>query len=196
MTTPSLVTKPFLVPAGGTVQINRVGTLVFCLTSTGTAGDLKLRFGNGGTNRFDAGDKFRFKEEDTFDFFWLDNGSGSDITVTVVLGDGDVSISNAVSVTGTVATQEVKGGTITNFSDVTLNNGSVTLIVAANSSRREVVFKNLDTTNSFRTGSNASAAASGGELDPKQWITLTTKGAIYGYASVAGVKVCGFELAD
>lgn len=185
--TPNLSSKPYLVPAGGSLPVSRRGTLIFCFKSTGSAGDITLRVGNSGTNRFDQGDKYRFNPEDRFDVFYLDNGSGADVTVTVCVGDGDVSISNAVSVTGTVATLENKSANAATIADVALNNASVTLVVPATSTQREAHVSNLLANNQvMRYGDSNTGAARGAELAVGEKLIWTSTAALYLYSPAAG----------
>lgn len=130
----------------------------------------------------------------------LYNDGGTSLNVTVGLSIGKIQ-DNRFTTSGTITTQESKGATIQDTADVTLNNGSETLLLAAFSSRRVayIVADPANTVN-IRIGKTGTVgAARGALLQPGQTMTISGSaynGAIYGYAGAAGQKVSLVEMGD
>lgn len=91
-----------------------------------------------------------------------------------------------------------RSATIDDIADVTLNNGSETSLVGADSSRREaIIVAGKANTVEIRIGKTGQVgAARGVPIQPGQSITLTTTAAIYGFASAASQTVAITLLKD
>lgn len=198
MSQPNLKSKTYVVPANGTVKVDQPGTFIMRQDS-GTGGVITLRWGNGASNRFDAGDGYVLNKTDRFQEFFLDNGSGANVSVTLAVGDGEVRVAGNVAIIGTAAVAQTKGATIQDTADVTLTNGAETQLLAAFATRRTayIVADPANTVN-IRIGKTGTiGAARGAILQPGQTITLDNyTGSIYGYAGAASQKVSLLEIGD
>lgn len=79
---------------------------------------------------------------------------------------------------------------LSDVADVSLAAGATTQILAANSSRKEAILRNLSgNTQTFRIGTVNAGAARGIPLGPGESMTLATQAAIYGYNPGAGAEL-------
>jgi len=101
--------------------------------------------------------------------------------VEMVIGDDDVELANAVSVTGTVTTAILPSGTLTDAANVALPNAATTAIVAANPARRRVTIGNPSTAlASFFIRAGAAGANNLLEVQPGIFVELDTTAAVAG----------------
>lgn len=119
------------------------------------------------------------------------SGAPNEISITVGMGnfrDNRTAIPDGVPLQGSATNPTT--------ADKALTAVTATEIIAANSSRREVIISNLSTNGAvMRIGDANVAAARGAELSPGQSIILSTKAAVYGY-SVPGESVGIMEVVN
>ncbi len=161
------------------------------ILSLTSGASLQMQFGQSGdrTSLIGAGMGFEYVDGEgqplALRNVVLYNAGGSPLTVTVGMAIGKVS-DNRLTVTGTLATLEVKAATLDSLADVAMNNGSATLLAAADSTRRELIVTNLlANAVSGRVGDSGVGAANGVELQAGDSITLTTTAAVYGFVGSA-----------
>ena len=190
--TAKLRSKNYVIKANGSITIDGQGTLVMLRTTTGNAGDLLISFGNSADNTFDAGDKYQMPAGFKFDSFTVTNSSGADITAKIAVGEGNVTMSNAVSITNTVTTSEKPANGSGAIADVTLTNGVATLILPLDLTRTSAVIVN-DPANAkyFRVGPATVDGTHGAKVQVGQPYTHNSTAALYGFADVAGLVVSG-----
>lgn len=183
---PNLKTPTKIVPANGIVEVDAIADFVVNLSSGTTADSLKITLQGGGESRFDAYDKYKLPTNQTVSKFTLRNTTGSDISVVLGLGQGDISVSNSVSVSGSVATAEYQP-TACVSSQTALNNGSATLIAAASTTNREIELSN-NVANGvvMYYGASNVDATHGTELGIGAVLTWRKKAALYVFVTGAG----------
>lgn len=117
------------------------GSMFAIQSATGPVTVVATTLGSSNKNRVftnvPGGFKFTAdRPEDGFDFLTVTSASNQNITIAV--GDDDVTFSNAVTVTGAVATQEVPAGTIVDNANVAVPNAAQTQVAPVNASRRSI----------------------------------------------------------
>ena len=80
----------------------------------------------------------KFKAEVGDGWTYLRVTSAVNQSVELIIGDDDVEVSNAVSVTGTAVVQDAPCTAMTDTATVTCNNAALTAVVPVNTSRRRV----------------------------------------------------------
>lgn len=191
MRKPNLKTKPFVIPASGSVKVGIGGNFIKCLTSTGTDGDILLSFEGGATTKFDVLDKYKFEQNDSFSSFTLENQTAGAITMQIIVGFGDVDTGGEVSVSGNVTTLETAANGVGTVADVALNNGAQTLILAADATRTvAIIVADPANTVNIRLGDNGNVgAARGAMLQIGQAYEYKSTAALYAYAGAAAQSV-------
>ncbi len=186
MSEPNFNTKTYIVPAGGSYTVAAVGNFITNLTATTVAGSLTLVIGGGRETRFDGSDTYLLENGETFTEITLKNTTGGAVTVTVGIGQGEIRVANAVTVSGTVATLEAKAATLATVADVALTNGAATLLSASSSTRREVLISNpAANAVTIRIGDANVTATRGIELGVGGTIVLTTSAGVYAFVAAA-----------
>ncbi len=182
----SLKTKTHVVPAKGSVTVDSVGNLLYCLSSTGGNKDITLTYGNNSNNYFEAGTKYKF--DDQYYNFTLTNNSDVNIKVELAQGSGDIEISNSVNVDNIVKVTSTSGG-IKSSADAVIDIVAGQ-ILAENFDRKEVILVALSTNTADVRISGADVAIDvGTPLAPGQSAKLTTTSTIHAITSIAGQKV-------
>lgn len=124
-----------------------------------------------------AGFKFVADKGDGWTYLRMLNGATPQ-NIEIIIGDDDVSVSNAVSVTGAVTTVPSVGSALATPADVAIPTANKTTI-AANLSRRTITIGSLSTnTGSVRVQTAALGAGFGLELQPGTWETFPVTSAI------------------
>lgn len=126
-----------------------------------------------------VGPGFKFKAEvgDGWTYLRMTNGATPQ-TIELIIGDDDVEVSNAVSVTGAVTTVPSVSTAIATPADQVITTANK-FSLAANLARRTITIGSLSTnTGSVRIQLPAAGAGFGLELQPGQWETLPTTAAI------------------
>ena len=157
------------------------GRIWYIKSATSALTIIAERIGTGTTIRkfinVGAGFKFTAEPDDGWTYLRVTSALGQNIEI--VIGDDDVEVANAVSVTGAVSISEVPSSTITpSAADSVVNNASA-LAIAANASRRRITIGSLSTnTGSVRIQSATAGANRGLELQPGIFVELRTTAAI------------------
>lgn len=124
-----------------------------------------------------AGFKFKAEVGDGWDILALTSALTQNIEI--IIGDDDVEVANAVSVTGSVTVQESPFTTPVTPADTAVGAGGNS-VIAANPARRAIVIgslaANAPATTNLRVA--ASAAAAGYELQPGMYERIVTTGAL------------------
>jgi hypothetical protein len=127
------------------------------------------------TNIF-AGFKFKADAGDGWDRLRVTSATSQNIEL--IIGDDDVEVSNAVSVTGAVTTVASPSSSIASAADIAVATATATTI-AANLARRAIIVGSLSTnTGSVRVQLVAAGASHGLELQPGTWETFPTTAAL------------------
>jgi len=123
-----------------------------------------------------AGFKFTADVGEGWDLLEVTSAVGQ--TLEIVVGDDDVDVANAVSVSGVANIQETPSATISaSAADVSVGNGAASAI-AGNAARRRITVCALSTnTGSLRIQSPGAGANKGLELQPGIFIELRTTAA-------------------
>ena len=80
-------------------------------------------------------------------------------------------------------------GDFISVADVTLNNGTITMLLAANTSRRKVMITSLVANAvEMRVGDSNTTASRGTPLQPGETCEIETQGAVYGFLSANAQK--------
>jgi hypothetical protein len=131
---------------------------------------------------------FKFKAEPgSPGWDYLRITSASSQTIELIVGDDDVDVANAVSVTGSVTVQESPSDAITDIVPVAMATATVTQLIAANTSRRRVTITN-PSTNAASIFIRRALAASNDllELQPGTFAEFKTKAGLWGIQSSGG----------
>lgn len=131
-----------------------------------------------------VGAGFKFKAEDGSEGWdYLRITSATAQTIEIVIGDDDVDVANAVSVTGIASTQENPTAALATPARVAVGTAEQ-LVIAANLSRRKLTLQapttNTDSVNIGPTGQVS--AIRGLELAPGESLEFVTTAAVYGWA--------------
>lgn len=166
------------VPAGGSFQFTCDFGYLTNVDCTSTAG-LKISIDGGSPIIFRNLQKVPIDREKGSVNVQLINDTGTNILGYVVGHDGGFNYFSATfsgNVNVSVPT------TLTTYSDVNVPSAAATQIIAANSSRSEVMIKNSSSNSSiFRVGDSSVSLYQGIELDPGQSMTLSTRSSVYAY---------------
>ena len=123
-----------------------------------------------------AGFKFVAPEGDGWTFLRVTSALSQNIEM--ILGDDDVSVANAVSVTGSVTTLMLPSTALTVSAADSVIVTAAALAIAANLSRRRITVGSLSTnTGSVRVQSTGAGANKGLELQPGTFMELDTTAA-------------------
>lgn len=166
----------------GTPAFFGQGRIWYLKTATGPVTITARKSGGGSTNvrkfiNVAAGFKFRAEIGDGWDILQMDSVSSQ--AIEIIVGDDDVEVANAVSITGSATTIEAPFATpVTPADAVILTGGNA--VIAANLARRAITIgslaSNAPATTNLRVGTAASAR--GYELQPGTWQRIPTTGAL------------------
>ena len=170
---PNYVTREYVIPANGTVEGYREASFMTCLEATAA---FSLKIDNAAKFDFEAGLGIVF--DGTFTRYELINETGTDITVKLAIGRGNVRDARLV-ISGTLSTQSTVPDTLTTGAAVSALNAATTSVIAANTSRVEALVVNAGAATIYIGGNAAAAAAEGLPLAAGQSLTLNTTAAIY-----------------
>jgi hypothetical protein len=92
-----------------------------------------------------VGAGFKFKAEDGQGWTYLRVLSAVNQVIEIIIGDDDVEVANAVTVSGGVSIQESPSTAVASTAPVALPNGAQTAVVAANPARRRVSLQLVST---------------------------------------------------
>tara|TARA_R110000737_G_C14623309_1_gene493986 strand:- start:1946 stop:2488 length:543 start_codon:yes stop_codon:yes gene_type:complete len=162
-------------PANSGQNVGVKGAYVWLKSSTG---QVQIKTDKGDTAVLNSGDFVRFDK--VFSEFFVNDLSGAqnDLTFVISSGDGDAGKFGNVSIQAASALNDVV--------DVTVTAGAATLLIAANSTRSEVIITSLDSNaNKSRIGSADVAANRGTPLAVGSSIVLSTSAAIYCFNAAA-----------
>lgn len=178
-----VVSQEFTIPAGVTIPIASKGEFVRCLESTA---DIKISF-NGGSKVIFGQGLGRFTNRGArYESFELHNDTGSDVTVKIVYGFGNVQ-DQRLSVTAPL--NIASPGSLITPAHVSVAGLSSSLVSAANSTKKEVIIRNpLTNTHNFYVGDSSVDTSHGWTIQPGEGITLTTSGAVYAYNSKSSTQ--------
>lgn len=125
-----------------------------------------------------VGAGFKFSAADGDGWTYLRVTSSVNQNIEIIIGDDDVEVSNAVSVTGGVTVQEIPSvGLTASVADTSVANATASAI-PANASRRRITVGALSTnTGSLRIQSTGAGANRGLELQPGLFVELKTAAA-------------------
>lgn len=189
---PKFNTPPFVIKAGDEFPVNIEGSMIYCLESTGP---LFLRIGdNGNRIRFNEGDKYRLPDGFRFTHFYLINETGGSITAQIGVGDGDINIANAVTLTGTATIDGVvRGGNVGANGTVTVGTSAVQ-VIAANDANTGWIIQNLGAAAIFIGSSNAVTTANGIWIEENGGqLSWDHRGDVYAISGSAGNDVRFFR---
>jgi hypothetical protein len=145
---------------------------ISCEKRGGTGSTQVRRFINVG-----AGFKFVAAVDDGWTYLRMTNGATPQ-NIEIIIGDDDVTVSNAVSVTGAVTTVPSLASAIATPADIAIPTANKTSI-AANLSRRSITIGSLAAnTGNVRIQIPAAGAGFGLELQPGQWETFPITAAL------------------
>lgn len=167
--------------ATGTTDVIKVkGNFVYV-----KAADQSFTLRMDGTNDFtmSANRKVRLSADDTFSTLEVINNSGSNLTYQLEVGFGDIE-TNDLAITGELNVQQ-GGDTLVTAADVTLVAATATQIVAAESTRKEILIHN-NTGAAIRVGDSNVGAARGVQVATGGTIVLNTSAAISAYSAGGG----------
>ena len=121
---------------------------------------------------------FKFTAPEGEGWTYLRVLSGVNQNIEIIIGDDDVEVSNAVSVTGGVTIQEIPSAGLTaSVADVAVPTATASAI-PANASRRRITVGALSSnTGSLRIQSTGAGASRGLELQPGTFVELKTAAA-------------------
>lgn len=183
MTNPRLGNYPkqgaITIPAGEEHKINRGGDFIRVKQADQS---FTIRYDDGVEIKGEQNDVFRYPDN-AFKNLTIVNDSGSALTFQLEVGFGLVETNN-VSISGTIATEEVKAGTISTPAHESVAAQTTESILAANTDRTEVIIRNPPSnTHDIVIGDSNAGAARGITLAAGEAITLTTTAQIYCYNS-------------
>lgn len=167
---PNYATRDFTIPAGALVQVARASDFLVCLASSAP---FRVSMDNQPASDFEAG--LTLSPVGGFQLVAIENTSAASLNVRLGFGIGNV---RDARISGQVGTKETMPDQLTTGAPVACLAGASTLVIAANSARREAVLINNGAGVVF-IGSAGAAAGAGLPLQAGQSMTLQTSAAIY-----------------
>ena len=170
-------------------KIDITGTFLYVITASSKTALANIGFGE------QVQDAVPFKEGQfisglRFSQIYVTNTAQAGEYITVMYGvesNIGLKVNNPSSQYNNISVIKPTG--LDTVADVALTAATVTLISAADSTRKEILITNLSTNAAvMRIGDSNTAAARGIEISPGQTVTLATTDAVYGY-SVPGESV-------
>lgn len=120
---------------------------------------------------------FKFTAEDGDGWTYLRIVSATNQTVEMVVGDDDVEVANAVTVSGGVAISETPSAAVADTVDTAQGSGTQT-VIAANPARRRITIGCLSTSTNPVRVSSAGGAGRGIEVSPGTFLEFRTTAAL------------------
>ncbi len=158
------------VPAGETLQLHVHGNFVYARS---LSAQIVVEFSSNSVP-LSQGQAMRFDE--VYQTLILKNEGAAAITGELVLGDGDYRDGQ---VTGTVS---LSSGGIATEPDASIPDTTATVVIAADTLRREAIIQSSPSNvSNIRIGDASVGAAQGLILAPGGSVSLETSGAIYAY---------------
>lgn len=185
-------TQTTTIAAGGSVTLPIVGNYFHCIRSTLATFEVAIDGEYGG--EMEAGRGFDLPDGETYKSLHLVNTDGANpLTVTFNYGRGSYRDAK-LQVSGSIETS-LAGSAFPSTADVPLGATATTQILAANTSRKEVLVSNLAANPAtIRVGDVNAGAGRGVEVAPGQTITVNTTAAIYAYNPGAAQNVGVVEI--
>ncbi len=170
-----------LVLTGGQQSTAGPGRIFYVKSATAALSIVAQKIGTGAIVRkfinIGAGFKFRARDESQgWDYLRIDSASSQ--TIELIVGDDDVDVANAVSVTGSVTTQDVPSSAVATPAAGSRATGGADTI-AGNAARRRITICSLaaNTTNFFVQAVGAGAGR-GIEMQPGTFAEFRTTAAL------------------
>jgi hypothetical protein len=160
--------------AGSGQNVAVRGNYIWLKSSTGP---VQIKTNNGDVAILNSGEFVRLQK--VFDDFFLQDLSASQNDMTLVVSEGgDAGKFGSVSI--------LTPTSLNDYNDVTVVASTATLLIAASSSRTEVIISSLDTNiNTARIGTASVTGSRGALLPVGASITLSTAAAVYCFANDA-----------
>jgi len=170
-TYPSLNTFTYSIAAGGRLEIHRTADFISCL---GASSPFKLSIDGQPNTDFQSG--LTYTPQSGLKHVIATNEGDAPISVTLAFGKGDIK-DNRSAIAGTIDTRPQAPDALTTLAPVSCPNAAATLVLAANSLRRDAILTNTGAGTVFIQGA-AGAAGAGLPLGPLATAVLTTGAAI------------------
>jgi hypothetical protein len=167
---PNYATRDFTIPAGALVQVARASDFLVCLQASAP---FRVSMDNQPASDFEAG--LTLSPVGGFQLVAIENTGAATLTIRLGFGIGNVRDGR---ISGQVGTKETMPDQLTTGAPVACPTGASTLVIAANSARREAVLINSGAGVVY-IGQAAGAAGAGLPLQAGQSITLQTSAALY-----------------
>lgn len=169
--------RRYTIGPGETVDIVRDAGFITCLDATAA---FKIRFDDGSASDFEAG--LTYRPTTGFERVSLLNHNDETIVVRLGFGKGDIADARVtISAGNTLSVRELVADELDTPAPISVANGAVAALVAANDLRRELlVVSPVTAAGTVYIGGDAAAVAGQGlPLMPGQSLTLTTGAAVY-----------------
>lgn len=166
----------------GSVEINRQAEFLTCLEATGP---FFIAFDDAPKTQFVKG--LSFEATIAFSKYRVENPTDAIMTVTIGTGRGNIRDARLV-LSGAVETSELSPATFTAPAPVNIAANSVAQVALANGTRKEIILRNLSTTERLWIKSTATIGAEGLPIDGGEGVILTTTAEVYAFNG-AGVAV-------
>lgn len=165
------------------------GKVFLIASATGPVNIVATQIGNSNKTRRFSGVPAGFKftaDNDNDGFSTLEVTSPTTQAFTIAVGDDDISFSNAVTVSGLVATQDTPATAVAGSTKVTVVTAGAALFAANASRRRITVTWDPSTTNNTVIYLRVNAGARFGALTPGQSVQINGTYAVDYEAAAAG----------
>jgi len=158
------------------------GGRIFYIKSLSGVGTLTITAENNGSSavvrRFiNVGSGFKFKAEVNKGWTLLRVTSSTSQNIEIIVGDDDVEVANAVSITGTSNVVVVPSSSVTDTADATLA-ALAQVSIASNTSRKRLTVGVLSSSAASVRVSSTGGAGRGFEIQPGQFFPFETTAAL------------------
>jgi len=158
------------------------GTFLWAIDASDLAAEMEIRLNSPRSDKM-TWKKSQWISKAPFGRIIVTNAAqaGKSITLAYTIeGKDNIIVGNPADAASEVTV--TKSNTLDSHGDVTLAATATTLILAADTDRREIIITNLvGNPETLRIGDSGAAAANGDPLAPGETIILTTTDAVYGY---------------